>query len=117
MLTQHVDALRSSVARLRDLVVHDERRDLTPGLPGRMEHRRRLSHLGSGAVIMHRRLDDTLTGLDTPDDFAPRVWDTWNAKAPTAQRDDALTADTALLAGIDRVTPDQRAPSAWPWAR
>jgi len=67
-----------------------------------------LSHIGPGAVIMHRRLDDGLAGRDTPDDFAPGVWGTWNTKAPTAQRDDALVADAALLARIDTVTPDVR---------
>ncbi len=67
-----------------------------------------LSHIGSGAVIMHRRLDDDLAGRDTPDDFAPGVWDSWNAKAPTDQRDDALAADAALLARIETVTPDMR---------
>ena len=64
-----------------------------------------LSHLGSGAVIMQRHLEDTLAGQATPDDYAPRVWNTWNAKAPAAQRDDALAADTALLARIEAVTP------------
>jgi uncharacterized protein (TIGR03083 family) len=36
------------------------------------------------------------------------VWNTWNAKAPAAQRDDALAADTALLARIEAVTPGER---------
>ena len=49
-----------------------------------------LSHLGSGAVIMQRRLEDTLAGQAMPDDYAPGVWDTWNAKTPVEQRDDAL---------------------------
>jgi hypothetical protein len=67
-----------------------------------------LSHLGSGAVITQRRLEDALAGQDTPDDFAPGVWDTWNAKGPVAQRDDALAADAALLARIEAVPPDER---------
>lgn len=110
MADAHVEALRYSVARLRDLVSTMSEDEVTrPAYPSEWSIADVLSHIGSGAVIMHQRLDDTLTGLDTPDDFAPRVWDTWNAKTPTAQRDDALTADTALLAGIDRVTADQRA--------
>jgi tetratricopeptide (TPR) repeat protein len=64
--------------------------------------------LGSAAVIMQRRLEDTLAGQATPDDFGPAVWNTWNAKSPAAQRDDALTADTALLAHIEAVPPDAR---------
>ena len=72
-----------------------------------------LSHLGSGAVIMQRRLEDTLAGQATPDDYAPGVWDTWNAKTPVEQRDDALAADTALLARIEAVTPEERSTSAF----
>lgn len=67
-----------------------------------------LSHLGSGAVIMQRRLQDALAGQDTREDFAPGVWDTWNAKSPGAQRDDALEADAALLARIDAVPAEER---------
>lgn len=67
-----------------------------------------LSHLGSAAVIMQRRLEDALAGQDTPDDFAPGVWGTWNAKSPAAQRDDALAADAALLARIEAVPPNER---------
>ena len=67
-----------------------------------------LSHLGSGAVITRRRLDDTLAGRDTPDDYAPAIWDEWNAKQPAAQRDDALAADAALIARLQSVTAEQR---------
>ncbi len=109
MADAQVEALRASVARLRDLVSTMSHADLTrPAYPSEWSIADVLSHIGSGAVIMHRRLDDTRAGLATPDDFAPRVWDTWNAKTPTAQRDDALAADAALLVGIDTVTVDER---------
>ena len=36
------------------------------------------------------------------------MWDTWNAKSPLAQRDDALAADAALLARIEAVPPGER---------
>ena len=39
-----------------------------------------LSHIGSGAVIMQRRLEDIVQEKATPDDFAPGVWEIWNAK-------------------------------------
>jgi uncharacterized protein (TIGR03083 family) len=58
---------------------------------------------------MHRRLEDTLAGQITPDDYAPGVWDTWNAKTPAAQRDDALAADAALLERIEVTDPEERA--------
>src|SRR3954470_2968428 len=105
----HVDALRSSVQRLRDLAAPMSQEELTAGAyPAEWTVAQVLSHLGSGAVIMQRRLEDALAGQDTPDDFAPGVWDTWNAKGPVAQRDDALAADAALLARIEAVPPDER---------
>jgi uncharacterized protein (TIGR03083 family) len=104
-----VGALRSSVTRLRDLVTPMSDADLTRGAyPAEWSIAQVLSHLGSGAVIMQRGLEDTIAGQATPDDFAPGVWNTWNAKAPSAQRDDALAADTALLARIEAVTPEER---------
>jgi uncharacterized protein (TIGR03083 family) len=105
----HVDALRSSVDRLHDLAEAMSEEELTAGAyPAEWTVAQVLSHLGSGAVIMQRRLEDALAGQDTPDDFAPGVWDTWNAKGPVAQRDDALAADAALLARIEAVPPDER---------
>jgi uncharacterized protein (TIGR03083 family) len=68
-----------------------------------------LSHLGSGAVILRRRLEDIRGGSATPDDFAPSVWDDWNAKAPRAQADDALTADDAVLVALEDVSEAERA--------
>src|SRR3954463_10791628 len=85
----HVDALRSSVERLRDLATPMSEEELTArAYPTEWTVAQVLSHLGSGAVIMQRRLEDALAGQDTPDDFALGVWDTWNAKSPVAQRDD-----------------------------
>jgi uncharacterized protein (TIGR03083 family) len=104
-----VAALRSSVERLRDLAAPMREEELTAGAyPTNWSVAQVLSHLGSGAVIMQRRLEDALAGQDTPDDFAPGVWDTWNAKGPVEQRDDALAADAALLVRIEAVPPDER---------
>ena len=36
------------------------------------------------------------------------MWDTWNAKSPGAQRDDALAADAGLLARVEAVAPEAR---------
>jgi uncharacterized protein (TIGR03083 family) len=104
-----VGALRSSVTRLRGLASAIGEAELAGrAYPAEWSIAQVLSHLGSGAVIMQRRLQDTLAGQATPDDFAPGVWNTWNAMAPAAQRDDALAADTALLACIEAVTPGER---------
>lgn len=101
--------LRTSVARLRELTEALNEADLSaPAYPAEWSIADVLSHLGSAAVITQRRLDVGLEGRDVPDDFAPGVWDEWNAKGPVAQRDDALAADAALLARIDAVTPAER---------
>jgi len=103
-----VAALRSSVARLREVVSRLEDADLTRrAYPTEWTIADVLSHLGSGAIITQRRLEDVLAGVATPDDFAPGVWDEWNAKTPVAQRDDALAADAALLARIEAVTSEE----------
>src|SRR4051812_2765555 len=105
----HIDALRSSVVRLRNLAAPLNEQQLTGGAyPTEWTVAQVLSHLGSGAVITQRRLEDALAGQDNPDDFAPGVWDTWNAKSPVAQRDDALAADAALLARLENLGPDDR---------
>ncbi len=67
-----------------------------------------LSHLGSGAVISRRRLDDIRAGQETPADFAPSVWDEWNTKTPRAQADEALVADEALLQSFEAVSRAER---------
>jgi uncharacterized protein (TIGR03083 family) len=105
-----IEALRSSVDRLHDLVAGVPVDQLTRrAYPDQWSIADVLSHLGSGAVITKRRLDDTLAGVATSDDFAPEVWDTWNGKNPESQRDDALIAEAQLLSGIDAVTAKERA--------
>jgi uncharacterized protein (TIGR03083 family) len=73
-----------------------------------------LSHLGSGAVILRRGLEDTLSGAETPDDFAQSVWDEWNAKSPRAKADDGLVADEAVLEALEAVSPVDRARLRFP---
>jgi uncharacterized protein (TIGR03083 family) len=108
MADAHVAALRSSVARLRQVVSRLDDADVTRrAYPAEWTIADALSHLGSGAVITQHRLEDTLTGAPTPDEFAPGVWDEWNAKTPVEQRDDALAADAALLARVEAVTSEE----------
>jgi uncharacterized protein (TIGR03083 family) len=68
-----------------------------------------LSHLGSGAVIMNRRLVDALSGQASPDDFAPSVWAEWDAKTSRAKADDALGADEGILEALEAVNDAERA--------
>jgi uncharacterized protein (TIGR03083 family) len=105
----HLDALRYSVDRLRHITSAMTDPTLSsPAYPSEWSIAQVLSHLGSAAVIMQRRLEDTLTDRPTPDDFAPSVWDTWNAETPSEQRDDALATDAALLARVEAVTAEGR---------
>lgn len=104
-----IGALRSSVARRRDLAAPLTEPQLNrSAYPTEWTVAQVLSHLGSAAVITHRRFQDALAGQDTPDDFAPGEWATWNAKSPVAQRDDALAADAALLARLENLRPEDR---------
>ena len=73
-----------------------------------------LSHLGSGAVIMRRTLEDSLAGRTTPGDFAPSVWDEWNKKSARAKADDALVTDEAVTEAFEAVRPEDRARVAYP---
>ena len=68
-----------------------------------------LSHLGSGAVISLRGLQDVRAGTATPDDFNQSVWDEWNAKSPRAQADDALAADEELTRALEAIDETERA--------
>ena len=67
-----------------------------------------MSHLGSGAIISKRSIDDAVEGRETPPKFNESVWDVWNAKTPHAQVTDALDADKALLERMLELTPEER---------
>ena len=103
-------ALRRSAGRLRELVqgLDDGQLELQ-SYASEWSIAQVLSHLGSGAVILRRRLEDIRAGHATPDDFAPSVWDEWNAKSARAQADDALVADEAVLEALEGLSEAERA--------
>jgi uncharacterized protein (TIGR03083 family) len=104
-----IAVLGASVERLHRLasgLTADQIR--LPAYPSEWTVAQVLSHIGSGAVIMRRRLEDTLAGHDFDDAFMQATWDTWNAKAPDDQAADALVADRALFDALAGVGPDQR---------
>ncbi|CAA9231174.1 MAG: hypothetical protein AVDCRST_MAG50-1080 [uncultured Acidimicrobiales bacterium] len=114
-MDERLSALRTSVIRLRYLAGSLGESDLTrAAYPSEWTVADVLSHLGSGAVIMRRRLEDGLTGTPTPEDFAPSVWETWNAKSPAEQAADALAADAAVLQRIEAVSAAERAELSFP---
>jgi len=67
-----------------------------------------LSHLGSQAEIFGLFLDAGLRGEDPPgrEVFAP-IWDSWNARTPRAQTDDALKADGTLVEWFESLDAEQ----------
>ncbi len=104
-----LQALRASVERLRALVAGmDDAQLIVAAYPSEWTMADVLSHIGSGAVIMQRGLDDGLLGQPAPADFAPKVWDAWNAKTPRSKGDDALVADASLLERIESLTSDEQ---------
>jgi uncharacterized protein (TIGR03083 family) len=111
-MTAHLDALRASVTRLREIVEPlDDTQLEQQAYPTEWRIADVLSHIGSGAVIMSQRIEDGLAGRPMPDDFAPAVWDEWNAKSPREKADDALAADRAMIERFEAV--DEHARSAF----
>lgn len=109
-MSEELRALHASVDRLRDLVTPlDDAQLAGPAYPAEWSIAEVLSHVGSGAVIMQRRVDDALLGREMPDDFAPTVWDEWNAKSPRAQADDGLAADRAFIERVEALSDAERA--------
>jgi len=108
-MTERLEALHGSVERLHTVVEGlDAETLVTQAYPTEWTVADVLSHLGSGAVILQRRLGDSLAGVDTPDDAAPAVWDVWNAKAADAQAADAVVADQALLDHLEDLGDEER---------
>jgi len=69
-----------------------------------------LSHLGSGAEIFGLILDASLAGAEAPGgEQFQAVWAVWNAKSPVEMRDDAIASNTALVAKLEAITPEQAA--------
>jgi uncharacterized protein (TIGR03083 family) len=108
-VTSHLEALRSSTDRLRLLIepLADDQLELS-AYPAEWTIADVLSHLGSGAVITRRRLEDALAEQEMPDDFAPAVWDEWNAKSPRVKADDALAADRSLVERLESLTTEEQ---------
>ncbi len=102
-----VDPLRASVARLHELVQGLDVAQLEgPSYDPDWSIADVLSHLGSGAVIMDRRLQDAQSAVETT--YDPQlVWDEWNAKTPRAKADDSLVEDERLLATIEALSQEE----------
>ncbi|MGZ4784763.1 MAG: maleylpyruvate isomerase family mycothiol-dependent enzyme [Acidimicrobiales bacterium] len=109
-MSHQLDALQASVLRLRGIAERLDPAQLEqPAYPAEWTVADVLSHIGSGAVVLGRRLDDSIAGAEPDPGFGPSVWDEWNAKSPAAKRDDALAADAGLLERLNALTVEQRA--------
>jgi uncharacterized protein (TIGR03083 family) len=107
---EQLDALRTSVTRLRAIVDGFDADQLrAQAYPAEWSVADVLSHIGSSAVILRLRLEAALAGRELADDFAEPIWDEWNAKSPGAQAADALVADRAFLEAVDALDDSQRA--------
>jgi uncharacterized protein (TIGR03083 family) len=108
-MTTPLDALEVSVAHLRSVIEGlTESQYVASAHPTEWTVADVMSHLGSGAIIFKRGIDDTLAGREVPSEFNQSVWDVWNAKTPHAQVTDSLDADQALLARLLELTPEER---------
>ncbi len=102
-------ALRSSSAHLRQIVEALDNGQLeAPAYPSEWTVADVLSHLGSGAAIFQRRLEDTLAGTETPSEFSQAIWDAWNAKPSVTRAADALAVDQELITRLGSAAEDER---------
>jgi uncharacterized protein (TIGR03083 family) len=108
-MEQQLAALDASARHLADLVHGMDDEALTsPAYPSEWSIADVLSHLGSGAEIFRRRVDDAVAGRTTPDDFAQPIWDEWNAKPPRQQAEDLLVVDRDLIGRFGSLSDHER---------
>lgn len=108
-MTTRLEVLAGSVEHLRDVASQLSPDDyLAPAYPSNWTIADTFSHLGSGAVIGQRRLEDAVRHRDGDPAFNTSVWDEWNAKSPSAQVADCLTSDAELLAAFEATDEQQR---------
>jgi uncharacterized protein (TIGR03083 family) len=103
-------ALRHSHERLADVVGRLDAEALELGAyPSEWSIAQVLSHLGSSAEIFDRFVTAGIDDGPAPsnDEFGP-IWERWNAKSPTDQARDSITADESLLERITALDEAQR---------
>jgi uncharacterized protein (TIGR03083 family) len=108
-VSERLNALGESVAHLYDVASDIQPIDYTASAyPSEWTIADTMSHLGSGAVIGTRRIEDFVAGRNAEPDFNQSVWDLWNAKAPADQVGDALVSDRQYLEALEAMTEEQR---------
>jgi len=110
LIVERLDALHASVDHLTVLVAGlDEPAMERSAYPEEWTIADVMSHVGSGAVIMGRRVEDGLRGEAVPEEFPPEVWAVWDAKPARARVEDGIDADRAFLRRLESLTEDERA--------
>lgn len=109
-MEKQLSALSASVAGLATLIESLDPSDYSqPAYPAEWSIADVLSHVGSGAVIMDRRLADVVQDRPADPNFNQSIWDEWNAKSPEEQVRGAFVADRLFLDHLDATTAPQRA--------
>ena len=109
-MSERLAALRASATHLREVIARLESDQYAaPAYPSEWTIADTMSHIGSGAVILHEIFNNALTGTPGVEGFNQSVWDAWNAKTPTEQITNALVADQEFIAALDAANDEQRA--------
>ncbi|MGH9021024.1 MAG: maleylpyruvate isomerase family mycothiol-dependent enzyme, partial [Acidimicrobiales bacterium] len=105
-----LDALHASCARLRTIGQGLRDADLVASAyPTEWTVADVFSHLGSSATIFGHFFDDVIESREPVEGRHQRIWDEWNAKAPSAHVEHCLIADGELLARLEASDEAQRA--------
>jgi uncharacterized protein (TIGR03083 family) len=105
-----ISALRSSHARFSAVVEPlDDAQVQGPSYDTEWTIAQVASHLGSGAEIFGLFLEAGLTGADAPsgEQFSA-IWDQWNARTPSAQVSDSVSANEAFVSRIEQLSESER---------
>lgn len=109
-MSERLKALRTSVDHLHSVAERiDPAAYEASAFPSEWSIADTFSHLGSGAVIGQRRLEDSVEHREPDPAFNASVWDEWNAKSPAAQVQDSLEADESFIARLEGATETQQA--------
>ena len=109
-MSERLAALRASSAHLREVVARLGRDQFgAAAYPSEWTIADTMSHIGSGAVILHEVFRQGLAHAASVEGFNQSVWDAWNAKSPAQQIADALVADQEFIEALDAASDDQRA--------
>jgi uncharacterized protein (TIGR03083 family) len=107
-MTDRLRVLRSSVEHLDSVVDVETLNPEASAYPTGWTIADTMSHIGSGAVIMKKNLENTVASREADGGFNQSVWDVWNAKTPAGQVTDALIANAALLVSLESLSEEQR---------